>query len=368
MMSPPSKSSPIPGAQGSEAVRLGRPPTIDDVAALAGVGRATVSRALNDQAHVSERMRDRVMRAVEALDYRVNPQARNLATRTSKTLTLINCNSRDAPPNSHYFAAIELGALRAAAAAGFELQTLILHIEDEDRDDRLLELFTSGRAAGLILSPPLSADAALARRLIAQGCPVVCISPSEEARALLPSVSFDEEAAGYEITRHVVAAGHRRFGYMLGIEAHPAAERRHTGFLRALAEAGIGMDTVTALRGDFSFKSGVELAEALLDRPGRPTAIVCANDDMAVGTMFAAQRMGLALPRDLTVVGFDDAPVTGYIWPPLTTIHQPIGQMATRAVERLVETLLRGHGTETPSFDSVAHHLVLRDSVAPPRE
>jgi len=98
------KSSPLIGAPGPEPVR--RAPTIDDVAALAGVGRATVSRALNDQAHVSPRMRDKVMRAVEALDYRVNPQARNLASRTSKTLTLINCNSRDAPPNSHYFAAI----------------------------------------------------------------------------------------------------------------------------------------------------------------------------------------------------------------------------------------------------------------------
>ncbi len=357
--SPPKRSTDAKGAS--------RAPTIDDVAALAGVGRATVSRALNDQAHVSPRMRDKVMRAVEALDYRVNPQARNLASRTSNTLTLINCNSRDAPPNSHYFAAIEMGALRAAAVAGFELLTFSLHIEDEDRDDRVVELFASGRTAGLILSPPLSADVALARRLIAQGCPAVCISPGDEIPAMLPSIGFDEEAAGYEIARHVVAAGHRRFGYMLGIEGHPAAERRHDGFLRALAAAGLGTDAVTALRGDFSFKSGVELAETMLDRPGRPTAIVCANDDMAVGTMFAAQRMGLALPGDLTVVGFDDAPVTGYIWPPLTTIHQPIRQMAARAVERLVEALLRGHGVVTPGLELVEHHLVLRDSVAPPR-
>ncbi|WP_342250193.1 LacI family DNA-binding transcriptional regulator [Sphingomonas sp. OTU376] len=359
------KSSPLIGAPGSEPAR--RAPTIDDVAALAGVGRATVSRALNDQAHVSPRMREKVLRAVEALDYRVNPQARNLASRTSKTLTLINCNSRDAPPNSHYFAAIEMGALRAAAAAGFELLTYSLHIEDEDRDDRVVELFAAGRTAGLVLSPPLSADVALALRLIAQGCPAVCISPGNDVSALLPSIGFDEEAAGYEIARHVIAAGHRRFGYMLGIEGHPAAERRHDGFMRALAEAGLSADAVTALRGDFSFKSGVDLAEEMLAGPQRPTAIVCANDDMAVGTMFAAQRMGLALPADLTVVGFDDAPVTGYIWPPLTTIHQPIRQMAARAVERLVETLLRGHGVMTPGLELVAHHLVPRDSVAPPR-
>jgi len=366
-MSSLSKPSPIPGAHGSDAIRNGRPPTIDDVAALAGVGRATVSRALNDQAHVSDRMRDRVMRAVEALDYRVNPQARNLASRTSKTLTLINCNARDAPPNSYYFAAIELGALRAAAAAGFELTTYNLHIEDEDRDDRLVELFASGRSAGMVLSPPLSANLPLVRRLMAQGCPLVCISPSDEVRALLPSVGFDEAAAGYEIARHVVAAGHRRFGYMLGIEGHLAAEMRYGGFLRALAEVGIGEESVIALRGDFSFRSGVELAEELLARPERPTAIVCANDDMAVGAMFAAHRMHLTLPGDLSVVGFDDAPVAAYIWPPLTTIHQPIRRIASRAVERLIETLLRGQGTGTPGFDVIDHHLVLRESVASPR-
>lgn len=359
--------SPVPGVRGTDAGRGGRSPTIDDVAALAGVGRATVSRALNDQAHVSDKMRARVMRAVEALDYRVNPQARSLASRTSNTLTLVNCNALDAPPNSYYFAAIELGALRAAAAAGFELSTFNVHVEDLRRDDRLIELFESGRSTGLILSPPLSADVALAQRLIARRCPVVCISPSDEVSALLPGVGFDEEAAGYAIAHHVVTAGHRRFGYMHGIEGHLAAEQRFAGFLRALAETGLDERAVTALRGDFTFRSGVELADALLAGPGRPTAIVCANDDMAVGAMFAAHRMNLAMPADLSVVGFDDAPVAAYIWPPLTTIHQPIRRIAARAVERLIEALLRGQSSGAPGFDMIDHHLVLRESVASPR-
>ena len=114
-----------------DAVR--RVPTIDEVAALAGVGRATVSRALNDQANVSARMRARVMDAVARLDYRVNPQARSLASRSGNALTLINCNSLDAPPNSYYFAAIELGALRAAAAEGLELSTFNVYVEDQRR-------------------------------------------------------------------------------------------------------------------------------------------------------------------------------------------------------------------------------------------
>ncbi len=365
-MMPPSNSSSSPDASTADPARNGRAPTIDDVAALAGVGRATVSRALNDQAHVSEKMRAKVMHAVEALNYRVNPQARNLASRTSKTLTLVNCNARDAPPNSYYFAAIELGALRAAAAAGFELSTFNIHIEDEDRDDRMVDLFASGRTTGLILSPPLSDDLALARRLIAKGCPVACISPSDEVLELLPGIGFDEAAAGYEIARHVVAAGHRRFGYILGIEGHLAAEKRYGGFLSALAEAGLGEECVMALRGDFTFRTGVELGQAMLAATPRPTAIVCANDDMAVGAMFAAHRKGLSLPADLSVVGFDDAPVAAYIWPPLTTIHQPILRIGARAVERLVETILRGQGTGLPGFEMIEHHLVLRESVAPP--
>lgn len=344
-----------------------RAPTIDDVAALAGVGRATVSRALNGQANVSARMRARVMHAVAALDYKVNPQARSLASRGGNALTLVNCNALDAPPNSYYFAALELGALRAAAATGFELSTFNVHVEDQRRGDKVIDLFASGRSAGLVLSPPLSADAALAARLIAANCPVVCISPSDEVRALLPSVGFDEEAAGYEIARHVVAAGHRRFGYLLGIEGHLAAESRFAGFLRALSEAGLGATAVTALRGDFSFKSGVDLADTLLGRAERPTAIVCANDDMAVGVMFAAHKLGLDMPADLSVVGFDDAPVAAYIWPPLTTIHQPIRRIAARAVERLAEALRRGPGPVSAGFDAIEHHIVLRESVAPPR-
>jgi LacI family transcriptional regulator len=340
---------------------------MDDVAALAGVGRATVSRALNDQANVSEKMRARVMRAVEALDFRVNPQARNLASRTSNALTLINCNALDADPNSYYFAALEVGALRAAASAGFELSTFNVHVEDERRTEKVIELFESGRSAGLILSPPLSADADLAAQLIEHGCPAVCISPSDEVRGLLPGVGFDEEAAGYDIARHVVGAGHRSFGYLLGIEGHEAAEARFAGFMRALAEAGLGEESVTALRGDFGFRSGVVLGQALLDQPVRPTAIVCANDDMAVGALFAAHRMNLTIPDELSIVGFDDAPIAAHIWPPLTTIHQPIRRIAGRAIERLIESLLRGQRPEGAGFDAIDYHLVLRDSVAGPR-
>jgi len=313
-------------------------------------------------------MRTRVMEAVAQLEYRVNPQARNLASRSSNALALINCTALDAEPNSYYFAGLELGGLRAAAGAGFELSTFNVDVDDPRRSEKVIELFESGRCAGLILAPPLADDVALATRLIACGCPTICISPSADMRALLPGVGFDEEAAGREIAEHVVAHGHRRFGYLLGIAGHLSAEQRFTGFLQALAAVGLGVDDVVTLRGDFSFRSGVELTRQLFDIAApAPTAIVCANDDMAVGAMFAAHRLNLSVPEDLSIVGFDDAPISGHIWPPLTTVHQPIRRIAARAVERLVETLLRGPDAAPPRFDTIEYHLVLRESVLPPR-
>lgn len=341
-------------------------PTIDDVAALAGVARTTVSRVLNDQANVRIEVRERVMRAVAELDYHVNPQARSLASKISKTLALIHCTDPDAEPNSYYDSGLELGALRAAATAGFELSTLSLVTDDPRRNDKLIELLGSGRCAGAILTPPLSDDMALAHQLIALGHAVVCVSPGDDVRRILPGVGLDEEAAGHELGAHVVALGHRRFGYVLGIEGHRSAENRYAGFVRALADAGIDECAVTAVRGDFTFRSGVLCTQQLLEAGERPSIIVCGNDDMAVGALLAAHRMNLAVPSELSIVGFDDAPISAHTWPPLTTVHQPVRRIAARAVERLVETVRRGSLPETAVFEAIDYQLVLRDSAVPP--
>lgn len=355
-----------PGAaRGSKPAKPGRP-TIDDVAALAGVGRTTVSRVLNSQANVRGEVRDRVMRAVATLDFRVNPQARGLASKISKTLVLIHCTNPDDEPNSYYDSALELGALHAAAAAGFELSTLSLVADDPRRSDKLIELLASGRCAGAILTPPLSDDVALAHQIIERRFPVVCVSPGEEVRTLLPGVGLDDEAAGHEMGVYVASLGHRRFGYVLGIHGHLSAEKRFAGFMRALRDSGIAEDAVTALRGDFTFRTGVMCTQALLTAEARPSVIVCANDDMAVGALFAAHRMNLAIPAELSIVGFDDAPISAHIWPPLTTIHQPIRRIAARAVERLIETLLRGTAPEAAAFEAIGYRLVVRESAVPP--
>jgi LacI family transcriptional regulator len=336
---------------------------MDDVAALAGVARATVSRVLNNHANVRGAVRERVMQAVASLEYRVNPQARGLASRVSKTLVLVHCTNPDAEPNSYYDSALELGALRAAATAGFELSTLSLFTDDPRRSDKLIELLASGRCAGAILTPPMSDDVALARRLVEFGYPAICVAPGDEVRGLLSGVGLDEEAAGHEMGAYILALGHRRLGYVLGIEGHRSAELRYAGFVRALREAGIAEDAVATVRGDFTFRAGVICTQQLLDSGKRISAVVCANDDMAVGALFAAHRMRLAVPAELSIVGFDDAPISAHTWPPLTTVHQPVRSIAARAVERLVENVRRG-SAPLAAFEAVEHRLVIRDSAA----
>ncbi|MDV3456167.1 LacI family DNA-binding transcriptional regulator [Sphingomonas sp. HF-S4] len=360
------------GAGHSNATKRADPPgivqpTMDDVAALAGVARATVSRVLSNHANVRAEVRERVMHVVAALDYRVNPQARGLASKISKTLVLVHCTTPDAEPNSYYDSALELGALRAAAAGGFELSTLSLFTDDPRRSDKLIELLASGRCAGAILTPPMSDDVALARRLVGLGYPAVCVAPGDEVRGLLAGVGLDEEAAGHEMGAHVVALGHRRLGYVLGIEGHRSAELRYAGFLRAVHDAGLPESAVTSSRGDFTFRAGVLCTQQLLDTAVRPSAIICANDDMAVGALFAAHRMNLAVPAELSIVGFDDAPISAHTWPPLTTVHQPVRRIAARAVDLLVEMLRHGMPAKAV-FESVEHRLVLRESAAEPRD
>jgi LacI family transcriptional regulator len=232
------------------------------------------------------------------------------------------------------------------------------------RATRIVEFVDQHRCDGLILTPPFSDDTDLLLQLQGRNTPVVCISPGEAAQKLASGVGIDDEVAAYELTRHLLGLGHRRFGFLKGLEGHLSAEQRYSGFLRALAQAGIEADAVVAARGNFTFKSGIELTPGLLKDGQGITALVCANDDMAVGALFSIHKMGLNVPKDLSVVGFDDTPVSEIIWPPLTTVHQPLKTMGYRAVEMIVERAKAGGTVHVPRFEAIAHKVVIRESAA----
>ena len=340
-------------------------PTIDDVARLAGVGRATVSRVVNNGPFVRQELRDRVMEAVEQLGFRINLQARNLAAGASREVALILSSDLDSEPNSYYSSGLELGAMRGCSEHGFRLSNHNVSQNAPDAEERIVGSVEEGRYRAIILTPPFSDDVHLIERLHRCGCSVVCISAGSQARQIASSVGMDDEAAGYDLTRYLIGLGHRSFGFILGIEGHLSAEERYQGFLRALAEAEIDGTAVPVERGNFTFHSGIACAQRILDRADPPTALICANDDTAAGAMLTAHKMGLDIPAEISIVGFDDTPVSEIIWPPLTTVHQPIKEMGRRAVELSLEAA--GDGAAERRVEIIPHHIAVRESAAPPR-
>lgn len=337
-------------------------PTIDDVARQSGVGRTTVSRVLNGGPNVSEAVRARVMAAVADLNYRVNPQARSLAGGGSRMLALVLASDLEAEPNSYYASALELGALRECLSLGFQLMTRHVPQQSRDRREQVLELMTSQRCQGLILTPPFADDPTLIDAIRRHGCEVATVSPGGPGRSAADGVGIDDEAGGHDIARHLLDLGHRRLAFISGIEGHLSAEQRLDGLRRALRERGLDPEAVTVMRGDFTFRTGSQVAACLFDLPDPPTALVCANDDMAAGALSAAHGRGLDVPGQVSITGFDDTPVSEIVWPPLATVHQPLKDMGGEAVRIIAERLAGTRRGEGWRFTVLPHAVVSRAS------
>lgn len=341
-----------------------RKSTIDDVAKAAGVARVTVSRVLNNGENVRPETRERVRQAVEELGYSVNVQARALASGSGRQVMLIHAHNPEREPNSYYDAGLELGALRACSSLGYDLVTRAIDPDGEDPSRLLFSIVERERPAGIIVSPPLSDDLELLSSAQRAGVRIVAISAGERARLVVSAVGIDERKGGRSVGEHLVSLGHRRLGFVKGPADHLSAALRYDGFLDALHDAEIADDPWTTT-GDFTFKSGVEAAERLLREQASVTALACANDDMAAGAMLALHRAGLEIPSAMSVTGFDDTPMSEIVWPPLTTVRQPIQFFAERAVHLLFEDSL---SESAAHYEAIDHQLVVRESTAPPNK
>jgi LacI family transcriptional regulator len=347
--------------------RAGGKPTIDDVARQAGVSRTTVSRVLNNGANVRPVVRETVMEAVAQLGFKANVQARTLAGRSGGSLALVHQSDLDTEPNSYYHAALELGALRACADGGFQVLTRTVSSGGALARRQIEDMFSEGQVAGIILTPPLSDDPQLRDLAATSGYAIVFVSPDPATEPNGPAFGINDFAAGRDIARYLIELGHRRFGYIHGLEDHPSAERRFAGLRAALDEAGLLDVTPIEEWGTFTFKSGIECAERILAQAVLPTALMCANDDMAAGALLALHRAGLDIPKDISVTGFDSTPISEIMWPPLTTVLQPIKQIGHDAASLLIDMIV-GSSVTQPATRPFAEHLVIvRDSTAPPR-
>lgn len=340
-------------ADNEESRTRSRKASIDDVAKAAGVAIKTVSRVLNNEPNVREETRARVLVAVKRLNYHPSPSARSLASRRSYLIGLVYDN-----PSANYTIEVQRGALARCREGKFLLLLHEVSGGGEELTQDVMSFANQTHIDGLILAPPLSEYAEIIHALDAHGLPFARIAPND-IKHRSPYSDMDDEGAARELTEYLIGLGHRRIAFIIGRPGHYASGQRLKGYKAALKAHRIPFNQEYVRQGDFLFDSGLEVARQLLALPSRPTAIFAANDDMAAGTLIAAHEMGIAVPSQLSVAGFDDAAIARTVWPPLTTIRQPTYDLSYAAADLLIKTILSDNA---PKSKRLPHKLISRAS------
>jgi LacI family transcriptional regulator len=340
--------------------------TISDVARLAQVSIKTVSRVMNREPGVHPDTRALVEKAIAELRYRPKQSARSLAGARSYLIGLLYYD-----PSAQFVAGVQQGATLRCREAGYHLVVESLHDDAPDLREQVDRMVSALRPDGMILTPPLCDNPEVLRALRESRTPCVLVSPGRHARGEakdVPSVRMDDVRAAEETTNLLLSLGHERIAFVKGLPTQAASALRHQGFLRAMKAHGVPVDESCVVAGRFDFDSGVEAAHHLLSLAEPPTAVFASNDDMALGVLAAAQALGLSVPTELSIAGFDDSPASSLVWPALTTVRQPKAEMARAAVEMLI-------AARSGAFDALAgndlhrvlaHELVVRDSTSAP--
>ena len=327
-------------------------PRISDVARLAGVSTATVSRALSNPDVVSEDTRAAVQAAITQTGYRLNHAARNLRHRRTGGIVALVPNLANP-----FFSQILYGIDSVLGPAGYNL---LIADTSTNGAERLLDYAEPSRADGLIvLDGSLPASALAGRVPVVEACEWIPDLPA-------PRVKIDNRAAAGLAVDHLADLGHRRIGHVVGPAGNVLSIARLAGYHEALSRRGLPVATDAVYPGDFSLDSGRAAAARWLAQPQatRPTAIFLASDAMACGFIGEVQRHGLTVPRDVSVVGFDDIELIAHIAPPLTTIRQPRMKIGQIAAQRLLRRLA---GEDEGALDTVLPvELVIRASTAAP--
>lgn len=336
------------------------PVSIYEVARIAGVSIATVSRVLNGKGPVRADTSRRVLQAVESLGYVPHGAARSLSTRRSMNIGVLL-------PDVHgeFFSEIVRGIDLAARAAGYHV---LISGSHSDLDETAAVLLTlHGRTDGLILmTPGIGAD--WLRRHLPRRLPAVLLNPPRPERGDHDSIEVDNRFGSRLAVEYLVGLGHRQIAMLCGPAGNDDAAERLAGYREALAAAALAADPALELPGDFAEESGFRAGEALARLDPQPTAVFAANDAMAIGCLAALRERGLAVPGDVSLAGFDDIPVARFLTPALTTVSaggDGIAGLGGRAMERLLAVVATGRDG-VPRHDIVTPVLKVRASTAPP--
>ncbi len=336
----------------------GPPPTVTEIARAAGVSAMTVSRVLNGRPDVAPATRERVQRIAAERGYARNRAAAALRNGRAGLIDLVVL----ALDNAYHLEIIR-GVEERLEPTGFRMALSATHGQSRGERQWLAKVIDgSTDCAILVLADTHARHLDQLRR---RGIPFVVVDPRGELDSATPSVGATNYAGGRLATQHLLSLGHRRIAMIGGPPAAGCSRERFSGYRAALEAAGVAADPTLYHEGDFQYDSGYQAACALLDRPEPPTAIFAANDSMAIGALNALRARGVAVPGQVSLVGFDDIELTRHVTPALTTVRQPLAEMGTFAATMLLR-LIEGE-TLTSNRVELATTLVVRESSAPPQ-
>ncbi len=306
------------------------PVTLLEVARVAGVSASTVSRILNGTARVALAKREAVEQAIAQLNFKPNLFARSLKTGITMTVGVLT-QSIESQYYSRALKGIEVGLQDSGHSP-----LIVSGHWQADNDLASLKVLVSRRVDGLIILTGCIDDAAVLE--VARNQPVVIIERALQGPNVC-SVKLDQRRGGYLATQHLLSLGHTRIAHIAGVQGRPDAQERYQGFLQAHQEAGIAVDPKLVVQGDFTDKGGRLAMQQLLSGGAKFSAVFCCNDESAMGARLALFEQGIRVPQDISLVGFDDLPISAYMTPPLTTMRQPIFAVGLYAAHKLLNMM-----------------------------
>lgn len=331
--------------------------TISEVAKLAGVSIKTVSRVMNDEAGVRAATKDKVQAAMSQLNYKPSKAARSLASTLSFQVGFIYDN-----PNAYYIIDMQNGILDVCRQQNYELLIHPCDARSQSIVEEIITLISRSNLDGLILTPPLSENQQLIFELQKKNINFVrVISGKGNAEEADQCVFLNDRAAATVLTQHLIELGHRDIAFICGDGEHKSSRERFEGYQQALRTQQLELAEEYIIDGSYSFDSGVRGANTLMALAKRPSAIFASNDEIAAGALFACRLAGIDVPKDVSIVGFENSPFSRQTWPTLTTAEQPTVAIAQAATELLLKKIRRQQPEGILAFNP---KLLVRDSSA----
>lgn len=330
--------------------------TINDVAKHAGVSKRTVSRVINRSPLVGESTRERVEKIIAELNFTPDKQARGLASSRSYLLGVIYEHF-----DSLSIEQVQRGALSVCAELGYELVVHPCKSAEAGFVEKCIASISKSKLDGVIILPPISENKELAAALREINCSYERIA-SVDFDDNDNLVVSDERMAMKEMAEHFISLGHKEIAFISGPLKYRSSMERMDGFLTELKNADVEIPKIRIKEGQNSYQSGIECARKLLSSGHKPTAILANNDEMALGVIRVAHDLGIKIPEELSVAGFDDNILASRIIPSLTTIHRPIDNMAALATQKLINKTQSVHSLPLKAKAQVKPYLITRES------